>query len=575
MPTAYSYLRFSSPQQAAGDSARRQVEKTADWCRRHNVELDNSMSLRDEGVSAFKGKHRENPDTHALAAFVNAVKAGRVPAGSYLVVESLDRLSREKIRPALTLLLNLIEAGVKVVQLMPVECVFDEDVEPMTLMMAVMELNRGHSESAVKSARVGAAWREKKKNAAGKVLTRMTPGWIRYDEATGKLALVAEKAATVRRVFALAREGFGVGRIAQKLNAEKVPLLGRTEFRGRPLVWSVNVVYGVLTNTATHGEYRPHTGSRGTERKPAGDPVPNYYPAVITEDEFHAVRGLLAGRASKGRGRRGRHVNLFAGLLKDARTGGSLTSKHYGNRSPVLVPVETRTTTGQPWASYGLKQFEEAVRAELVEVRVKDIAPESDPAAVRAESLAAQVEELKALAAKWQAKMDNPDLVDTVAAKLAEIEGKRKRLTAELAEAQQAAASPLSESWGQARAAGRALAEDDGDDARERYRSAVRRAVESIHVLVAPAKESQAFRCAAVQVWFKGGAHRDYVIGYRPARGRLPGELLRTLSFAESGIAEDGIDLRKPEDAALVDALLADLNPAEKKPKRKAAAKGK
>ncbi len=49
MPVAYSYLRFGSPQQAAGDSVRRQVEKTAEWCRRNGVELDTTTSLRDEG----------------------------------------------------------------------------------------------------------------------------------------------------------------------------------------------------------------------------------------------------------------------------------------------------------------------------------------------------------------------------------------------------------------------------------------------------------------------------------------------------------------------------------------------
>jgi DNA invertase Pin-like site-specific DNA recombinase len=507
---------------------------------------------------------------HALAGLVNAVKAGRVPVGSYLVVESLDRLSREKIRPALTLLLNLIESGVKVVQLIPAEAVYDEDVEPMQLMMAIMELNRGHSESAVKSERVGAAWGEKKKGAAQKVLTRMTPGWVRVvggdgkrikDTAAGEVKFILDpaKAASVRRVFALAREGYGVGRIAQKLNAENVPVLGRTEFRGRALLWSVNVVYSVLTNRATFGEYQPHTG-RHRDRKPTGDPVPNYYPPVVTEDEYNAVRGILTGRATKGRGRRGKHINLFAGLLKDARTGGSLTSKHYGDRAPVLIPVESRTTAGQPWASFGLKQFEESVRSELEEVKVSDIAPGDDSgAAVRVESLAGQFEDLKTLAGKWRAKMDNPDIVDEVAAQLAKIETKRKAVAAELATAQQEAANPVSEVWGQARAAGRALAETADDDARERYRSAIRRAIESVWVLIAPCPPNQSARIAAVQVWFKTGAHRDYLIGYIPGHGRVPSKLLKPRSFASAGQVGD-LDFRKPDDAAEVEAWLTTVD---------------
>jgi hypothetical protein len=356
----------------------------------------------------------------------------------------------------------------------------------------------------------------------------------------------------VRRVFTLAREGYGVGRIAQKLNAEKVPVLGRTEFRGRALLWSVNVVYSVLTNRATIGEYQPHTG-RGRDRKPVGEPVPDYYPAVVTADEYNAVRGILSGRATNGRGRRGKHVNLFAGLLKDARTGGSLTAKHYGNRSPVLIPVESRTTAGQPWASFGLKQFEESVRSELVEVQVKDIAPDGS-AESRAESLTVQVTDLDALAEKWQAKMDNPNTVDAVAAKLDELAIRRRELVKELAEAQNEAARPLGEVWKQARDAGRALAEDDSGDARERYRAAVRRAVESIWVLVMP---GGGVRVAAVQVWFKSGAHRDYLIGYRPARGVQAGEILKPRSFAQPEVGE--LDLRKPADAKVLEAVLSRL----------------
>src|SRR5262249_25554593 len=150
-PVAYSYLRFSNREQGRGDSVRRQTEKRDAWLAKNAVALDTSLRLEDRGVSGFNGKHRGNPDRHALARFLQLVKSGRVARGSYLIVEALDRLSREHIRPALTLLLNLIDAGVRVVQLLPVEMVYDDRVDPMSLMMAIMELSRGHSESAMKS----------------------------------------------------------------------------------------------------------------------------------------------------------------------------------------------------------------------------------------------------------------------------------------------------------------------------------------------------------------------------------------------------------------------------------------
>jgi DNA invertase Pin-like site-specific DNA recombinase len=578
---AYSYIRFSHPAQAEGDSLVRQTERAAEFARRHGLTLDTSLTLRDLGVSAFRGR---NAAVGNLRVFLDAIGNGTVAAGSTLIVESWDRISRQGIDEGYDLVKKILKAGVRIATLSP-ERLFDREATK-SLSKGALEiqliLERAAEESQTKSDRVGAAWRRKKAEAGKRIVTSMTPGWVVRDN--DRLTLDPKKAATVRRVFALAREGYGIGRIAKKLNAEKVPLIGRTSFRGRPLLWSVNVVYGLLTNRAVIGEYQPCVGSRGPERKPAGDPVPDYYPAVISHEEFNAVRGILSTRAAVGRGRRGKHVNLFAGLLKDARTGGSLTSKHVGNRAPVLIPVETRTTTGGTRTSFGLRQFEESLRAELAEVQVKDIAPSSGTATQR-ESLEADLADLDTLATKWRAKMDIPAIVDTVAAKLDEISQKRKMLAADLAALEVEAANPIGESWTQARATGKALAVDNSDEARERYRTAVRRAVESVWVLIMPYNGEQkraTVRVAAVQVWFRTGAHRDYMIGYKPGRGRQVGETLKPRSLYFPGTPGDP-DLRDPKQAAELERALAsvDINAlfadpgASRKSARKPQPKGK
>src|SRR5262249_52934161 len=157
--------------------------------------------LEDKGVSGFTGEHRDNPDRHALAAFLALVKKGRITRGSFLIVENLDRLSREDIIPALSLLLDLIQHGIRVVQLLPVETVFDAQSNPMHLMMAIMELSRGHSESAMKSERVGAAWQNKKRRAAEdkEPLTARVPSWLRLVE--GRWEVIDHAAETVRRIY--------------------------------------------------------------------------------------------------------------------------------------------------------------------------------------------------------------------------------------------------------------------------------------------------------------------------------------------------------------------------------------
>src|ERR1700733_260201 len=113
-PKAYSYKRFSTPKQAEGDSLRRQTAMAQAWADRTGVPLDTELQLTDEGVSAYGGANR---DVGALGAFVEAVKDGRVPQGSWLLVENLDRLSREPAGEASWHQQNIIRSGVTVVDL--------------------------------------------------------------------------------------------------------------------------------------------------------------------------------------------------------------------------------------------------------------------------------------------------------------------------------------------------------------------------------------------------------------------------------------------------------------------------
>src|SRR5262245_48854726 len=181
-PCAWSYLRFSHPSQRDGASVDRQDGLRDQWLARHpDVHFDTSLTLRDPACSGFTGEHRTNPDRHALAMFLKLVEKGRVRPGDYLIIENLDRLSREDIWPALDLVSSLVKAGVRIVQLLPVEQIIDKNSGPMVVMMVIMELSRGHGESLLKSQRVGDAWRRKREalRREGRVLTRTLPGWVR------------------------------------------------------------------------------------------------------------------------------------------------------------------------------------------------------------------------------------------------------------------------------------------------------------------------------------------------------------------------------------------------------------
>lgn len=548
----YSYLRFSHPDQSKGDSLRRQTELRDAWLARNKVLLDTSLDMQDKGISGYTGEHRDNPDRHALAAFLALVKKDRIPKGSYLIVENLDRLSREDIIPALSLLLDLIQHGIRVVQLLPVETIFDAKCNPMHLMMAIMELSRGHSESAMKSERVGRAWQEKKRLAAEELqpLTERAPSWLRLVDGEWEVDRKAEK--TIKRIYRLAITGYGIGSIVKKLNAEQIPVIGGGEH------WAHSSVGKILNNRAVVGEYQPYKGRAG-KRQLDGNPIAGYYPAIISEDEWYAARAALASRRGKAGRLSSGPLNMFNGLLKDARDGGSmhLMDKGAKGSGKTLVPYNaTRGIDGSKMVSFPLATFEAAILSCLKEIKPREVVPEEegqDKTLVLSGQLAEAESEIEKLKARLKVRYS-----DAVAEVLEEREEEQQRLIAELQMERQKAASPLSEAWGECKTLVDALQQAPSlEEARVRLRSALRRIVESVGCLfVARGRE----RLAAVQIWFAGGKkHRDYLILHQPAIGGAVGSRparWHVCSLADA-IESKAMDFRKPEDAAKYEKLLA------------------
>ena len=71
MALVYSYLRFSYPEQSTGDSLRRQLQLSESWCRERGLILDDSLRIRDEGVSAYDGT---NVTAGALRDFLSRLR---------------------------------------------------------------------------------------------------------------------------------------------------------------------------------------------------------------------------------------------------------------------------------------------------------------------------------------------------------------------------------------------------------------------------------------------------------------------------------------------------------------------
>lgn len=526
---AYSYIRFSTAEQMKGDSLRRQSELAEKWCERNGVTLDKTTTFRDLGRSAFGGEHRKNPDRHDLARFLKLVEDGRVPRGSFLIIENLDRLSREHLRPALTLLLGLIESGVRVVQLLPVEQVLDDKVEPMVLMMAIMELSRGHNESATKSKRNGESWDERRKAAReeGTTLTRQLPAWV--VEKDGKRRLIPERAAVVRRIFALSIAGDGLHAIARKLTDERVEPFGPS---GK---WQMNYIQLILKDRRAVGELAVRRRGRAD-----GEPIAGYFPAVVTEEVWQRSRLAAEGRRHRP-GRKMAGVNIFNGLLRDARTGASyaaafdLTGKV---RRRIIRSQAIRSASGST-STFPLDTLEAAVLARLRELDPRELLPPSDDAS-EALTLATELTAIKGRIAAIEAELAEEGDVAALARVLRGLEARKKDVAQRLATASQKAASPAADAWGDTRSILSALAGAAGpEDARTRLRSALRRLIESIWILVVKRGRD---RLAAVQLFFHDtDQRRAYLILHRPPKANASswsagGWWARSLADAPAGL---------------------------------------
>lgn len=395
-PRVYSYTRFSTPEQAQGDSSRRQSDGAARWTHHKNAEriaeslpplaLDEMLSLSDLGVSAFRGANTGGD--RGLGGFLFACREGLIPPGSYLLVESLDRISRMTPRRVSRLLDDIVDAGVTIATLSDGQ-EYDAhrlDSDPTALLIALMVSWRAHEESKVKGQRVAAAWAEKRRRVREGIdplLTRRGPAWLAWNGDAWEER--QPHADTVRRVYRMALEGIGEHRIAAILNGDGVPMMGRGK------MWHRSTVAKILRNPAAIGILTPGrvdhaTGKRERHLETA---IPGAYPAVIAEGDWLAVRALKDGLTPsvRGRGAKAPLSNLFAGLARCPDCGAAMTRvvKGSGPKGGKPKLVCTRAKAGaadHPYRSLALDMlhdaFERDWQAILVDVPAGEAGGELD-----------------------------------------------------------------------------------------------------------------------------------------------------------------------------------------------------
>jgi DNA invertase Pin-like site-specific DNA recombinase len=326
-PKAYSYIRWSTPEQALGDSERRQLDRARAYAAQHGLDLDESMA--DKGVSAFHGK---NARQGHLGAFLNSVEQGAIPKGSHLLVESVDRISRRDPWTALDTFKRIIDQGIVLVtltdgQVYTLQRMRTDVTAPIILGIL---LTRGYEESRMKSLRVGDAWAAKRKK--GTPMTRICPAWLTLKADRSGYTVNRERANLVRRMYRMYLSGVGVDGIAQTLNEEGIEPWGSIGRRAQ--YWNRTYIWKILHSTTVVGTYTPHTESRredGARVRVPSDPKPGFYPAIIDSDTWQRVQTMQRAKGPKGQRTSSKNIrNLFAGLLRCPNCGGTMRLENKG-----------------------------------------------------------------------------------------------------------------------------------------------------------------------------------------------------------------------------------------------------
>jgi DNA invertase Pin-like site-specific DNA recombinase len=322
--TAYSYRRFSSRAQGDGSSLERQQEMAKSVCAANGWKLVDLPP--DAGVSAFKvtsddGLMAANMHKGNLGAFLERVQGGNVKKGSVLIVERLDRFSRNYFDIVFPVWLSLLQSGVEIYS-----CVSGTHYtlanirkNPMMAGMALMEMAQANDYSANLSNRVTKANVMRIANASkGKSINLggWVPRWLEFSETKGQEGAYTlnAHADTVRRIVNDYLQGKSMWAIARGLIADKVPCInGGT--------WSQGQISPLLKTEALIGT----ANVKGTSLK-------KYFPAIISDKQWAMLKAMLAANSSRKGGslESGNIATLFRNRCRCAKCGGAVnTTRKY------------------------------------------------------------------------------------------------------------------------------------------------------------------------------------------------------------------------------------------------------
>lgn len=293
-----------------------------EYAEREGLTLDTSLKLRDLGVSAFKGK---NAREGALKEFMEAVEAGKVKAGSYLLIEDMDRLTRLPVMEGFAVFQRILAGGITIVTLKNGAKYSSESLAKdwTPIMQVFFDMSRGWGESDRKSYLLGKAWKKKQEDALKlKPMGDNAPRWLDYVEdkrtGEGRYEPIEERVDIVNRIFQWSIEGHGHSSITAMLNKQEVKPFrreGTDTKENKRSTWGTTSVARLLGNRAVLGEYQPWSVAGSLEKRTkVGDPVPGYFPQIVATDVFNRAQEAIESRRISRTKKQAKHFNVWQGI---------------------------------------------------------------------------------------------------------------------------------------------------------------------------------------------------------------------------------------------------------------------
>ncbi|MFL9756680.1 recombinase family protein [Vibrio cyclitrophicus] len=313
-PQVYSYRRFSNIEQEKGSSIARQKMHAENIANEYGLEINQDLVMTDRGFSAFHAEHKRKG---ALGVFLKLVEEEKIQRGSVLIVESLNRLSREQPFKAQATMNEIIESDITIITAKDNK-VYNKEViaqAPLeTLIYSILELIRAHNESLIKQGYSVDFIRQQIKeyydgnpsDVAGSLVFWLSRKPTQHKKTKGGFEL-NDKVDVVKYILELYNKGNGVRKISRKLLKKNIPApLGGD-------VWGVSTISSILCNPALCGR-KVFNLSYLLKGNTKTDPysLDNYYPAVISEEDFEQMQAKKKRKASAGHGDRGKFVHFLS-----------------------------------------------------------------------------------------------------------------------------------------------------------------------------------------------------------------------------------------------------------------------